>query len=544
MKISAMPRKSKAQRARRRQERAAQERAKEIVRSNHGRYDVTDDALDHFEEMMDPTEREITEAEYLHLIADPEHARMVGVPLSLGGVPPTSVKIRVKVGTTMTVGPTGSLAIAIYGCQGAVQSDDPAEAGYYWDLKGNLLPKIGYMLADGIQYRQPIIAGGYLSGVLPLGNVNKTLDSVPDNLLGVPNPGLNFAGTVGRVVAQSTDIYPVGPFLTQQGIGIAVSMKETGAYALNGLDPATAFSLNNTQRQTFPLANWNPDHTVRFIRIPMEQKDVNQLNCDFGAADPVEPPAPGWNPAGPIQSAFFAQGCDPSQQFRVESTIVYEFINGSYAMSTENGVASSVGPEIAHTIGTTLNTGVTDKNTLPARQTGAWAESLVDQHGPKHATGFASILSKVGGAIGKVAKEALPSLLGLATSALSEGTIPPQVGSTIGREILTLGDKLSGHAPVSHAPLLLPSSSSRIEVLPDDYEIKESERITNGNWVVIPKSPPQVATEVGLSTTSAATKTTGTECQCDANSPIRIGCKVVVKDTGPVFCSCDLPPSG
>jgi len=472
--------------------RAKEKRKRELVHKD--RFDVSSKPLEHFEEMMDPTLRDKAEIQYEWLVADPADAELVGVPLALGGVPPTSVKVRMKLAKTMISSPTGEIAVGFYNCSGPPDNPIVLSASDYTiaidNSVGNTLPKIATRDVNGVQepgYEPPLIVAGYWESGLPAVGTSNAPPLVQSNALTVPNPGLNLQGT-GRLVAQEVEIYPVGPVLTTQGLGYTVVLNETSSESLNGQTAQTAFSLQNTQRHSFPLANWDAKHVIRAVRVPMAQSDVNLLRTDytFLGTQPTLPQYPSYLNAGELWGAFFGTGMAPNQPFRIETTVVYEFVSSNYAFATPNNSVSGAGVESLQPIRDHLPGGVYSTEHKKANISGALAHTMVDQHGPKHAAGFASILSKAGGALGEVAKEVLPSLLGAALSAGTDGMIPPQIGAGLGREAFTIANSLSG-APaesIGQVPMIAPpqpSTHPRIEEIDLAVTRKSNPK---SDWVV------------------------------------------------------------
>lgn len=472
------------------------------VKLPSGRFQASRGQLAHFEDMMDPTSRHLAEVKYMHLVLDPKNADLTGVPLALGGVPPESVKVRMTLGNTMTVGLSGDLAVALYSCGGVPERDFPDN---YDGLLQNLLPKQGY-LSGVLGYREPIICGGYLTGVTPVIGVSKGSDSVAENQMGVPNPGITLNKAVGRVVSQEFVIYPTGSLLTTKGLATAVTSRDSMSDSLNGVSAAGAFALQNVDRNTFPLANWEPDHRVRFVRAPSEQADINLLPTDFSRV--LADPGGGWNQAGSIWGAFFAQGCDPGQTFRVECTVVYEFASSSYAMATKNMTSSNSGAGLTMPGTQALPPGVYPEAVTDKIKAGALAHNMAQEYGNKHAAGFGSILSKAGGVLGDVAKKVLPSLLGLAVSALSEGVIPPSVGISAGNALgnaMTITSPHSGVEPLmlgpaptpyiipEREPISLPTSIHEVDL----YASRQSPGPSAKEGSEIPALPPTPPTEEG-----------------------------------------------
>jgi hypothetical protein len=225
-----------------------------------------------------------------------------------------------------------------------------------------------------------------------------------------------------------------------------VVLNETSSSALNGQFPSNAFDLQNVQKHSFPLANWDPDCVIRAVRCPMAQTDVNLLHTDYTQVSGAVPGSPSYNVAGEVWGCFMGTGLTSMQAFRVETTLVYEFVGSQYTFSTSNNSTSSKGLEIVSAIKENLPAGVYERPTLEAQKAGSVAHAMVDTHGPKHAAGFASFLSKAGGVIGDVAKEVLPAVLGMALTAGTEGMIPPQVGYGLGREAFFLDQQAVGGA--------------------------------------------------------------------------------------------------
>jgi len=491
------------------QKQTRNQRRRERRRQHHvtpkERMDVSTQALDHFEEMMDPTARDIAEVKYEHIIADPAGAELVGVPMALGGVPPTSVKVRMRLAKTMISSNTGEIAIAFYNCSGPPDSSSYATFDDVEALTkslGNTLPKWGRFGAAPTTidlYRPPLVVGGYFgSGIPALGDSNAT-PLVDSNSLTVPDPGLSLRPGVGRLVAQEVEIYPVGPMLTTKGLGYTVILNETASSALNGRTPQDAYQLQNTQRHSFPLANWDPDHVIRAVRVPMAQTDVNLLSTDYTnyQDEPGYYTKYNYLKAGEVWGAFFGTGLEPAQAFRVETTLVYEFVASQYAFATANNAVTGNGTELLTGIKEALPAGVYSQAHLPANKAGAVAHAMTEQHGPKHAAGFASFLKKVGGGIGKVAEEVLPKLLGAALTAGTEGMLPPQVGDMLGREAFTLVNGFSG-APVQSlgvAPMVSPPRMPQLEPQREpkieevDFALVQNENPTQ-KGAGIPPLPP------------------------------------------------------
>lgn len=540
-------------------------------------YNVSQNKLEHFEDLMDPTSRDMAEAQYLAAIADPAHAPITGVPLALGGIPRTSIKVRAKYATTMlTDATTGDLAIGCFSCRGRDQPLDVNDVpGHYaLDMDSNLVPKYGK--PDAIlpnQFLAQLIVGGYTDGKLPA--VGSTKTTTQDNTIATADPGISFIRTRGRLVAQVVEIFPAGPMLTTQGIGLSVVQNENGDTGLNDIDANAAYQLQNTTRNSFPLANWGNDRVVRFVRVPTDQQDLAFLPCDFSAMG-VGPAAPGWETAGAVWAAFYINGGPPSMPVRVETTCIWEFVNSATSLATPNPAFSYKGPALAQPIGA-MNRGLDygpDSPEHQARVSGAVHSALVQEHGPKKATGFASILSKVGGFLGGLAKKAIPQLVGLATTALSDGLIPPQLGAGLADEAFSIADQISMlPAPPDHG--LAPS----VRVFDEDgRELERIERergrlhreerairdlparLTQFNSLrsvcesalrshlnAVKTSEPAVSDGPTTSPTEvqpvrSETQLKGPICECGPCSPATVGAVVKMKvfdgRTEVVFCSC------
>lgn len=495
------------------------QRARERRELTHdSRMEVSSGALRHFEEMMDPTLRDIAEVKYQHLVADPDHGELVGVPLSLGGVPPTSVKVRMKLAKTMISSPQGEVAIGFYNCSGP--PDNPVidtfgdTALEILHSVGNTMPKIATRDIGGVQtpgYEPPLVIGGYWATLPEVGG-SAAPPLVQSNALTVPNPGLDLLGGTGRLVAQEVEIYPVGPMLTTEGLGYTVILNETSSESLNGRNAQDAFSLQNTQRHSFPLANWDSNNIIRAVRVPMAQSDVNLIKTDYTFLPQQPTPVqPSYLNSGEFWGGFFATGTAPNQPFRVETTLVYEFSSSQYAFATSNSSTSGSGTEILAPIKEHLPGGVYSREHKHANIAGAMAHTMSDNHGPKHAAGFASFLSKAGGVLGDVAKEVVPSLLGAALSAATDGVVPPSIGAGLGREAFTIANSFSGapREPMGQVPLLTASptipqiaETPRIEVM--DFAVTPKSK--ESDWVVeTEKGFVKIDPDVKLSTSSGST---------------------------------------
>lgn len=422
--------------------------------------DAAEEPLRRLETLMDPTSRDIAEAKYLHLIAEPATAEPVGVPLALGGIPPTSVKVRVTVAQTMTCGPSGSLAIALYACRSPTYdyplNGAPVNADYNnMSIDANLCPKIIRDLTINpppMTFEPAVIATGHPAPLQPLPSLGDSKSVGPALQLSVSDLGLSYARADARLVAQEVEIYPAGNIGQSAGVMYSVVPNDSSSVALNGQNASGAFQLQNTTRTSFPVANWPSDQVVRFVRVPQNKEDLNFMPVDFSDF-PVAAPAGVFNAAGPIWAALFIQGTYSGMPVRVESTLVYEYKASSYAFATVNNqsAVSSMDPAGLHNMQRNLNRGAISRGLKHLMSSGAVAETLVSQKGPKHATGFMSFLSKLGGELGTLAKEVLPGLLGMGMSALSEGAIPPQVGTGIANEIVHLGDQVAGiPSPKTH----------------------------------------------------------------------------------------------
>lgn len=511
--------------AKQNQKKSRNQRRRDRRRERHltpkERMDVSTDALNHFEEMMDPTERDIAEVKYEHIVADPAGAELCGVPMALGGVPPTSVKVRMRLAKTMAASGSGNISIAFYNCSGpsdTAGAQSPDNVQNLVDSLGNTLPKFGIReTTPGVyitDYYPPTVVGGYFESGIPVLGDSSATPLPGSNSITVPNPGLTLLGGTGRLVAQEVEIYPVGPLLTTKGLGYTVVLNETSSNALNGQNHESAYQLQNTQRHSFPLSNWDPSHVIRAVRVPMAQSDVNLLPTDYTnyTAAPGSFTKTYWQRTGEVWGGFFGTGLDAGQSFRVETTLVYEFVASGYAMATQNNTVTGSGPEMLTGLKQHLPAGVYGREQLELNKAGAIGHAMVEQHGPKHAAGLASVLTKIGGKVGQVAEAVLPQLLGAALTAGTEGIVPPQVGNLLGREAFTLVNSLSG-APresLGHTPMIAPAPSdwqgpvtspSHIEEV-DFVQLGDTPRKGKGEGIpALPESPDD-ATE------------TSSDCSC------------------------------
>jgi hypothetical protein len=511
---------------------------------------------------MDPTSRDIAEAEYLHMIAEPASAKPVGVPLSLGGIPPTSVKVRVTVAQTMVTGLSGDLAIALYASR-SPQYDYPLSGppvnSDYDDIyvAGNLCPKI---IRDNLPpggpypmtYEPPIIATGHAGPLEPLPVLGASKSVGPSFQLAVSDLGLSYVGAQARLVAQEVEIYPAGNIGQTAGVMYSVVPNDSTSTALNGLNASQAFQLQNTTRTSFPVANWPNDQVIRFVRVPQNKEDLNFMPVDF--SDFSVAAAGDFVAAGPIWAALFIQGTYQGMPVRVESTLVYEYKAASYAFATANNqsAASTMDPGTLHAMHRNLNRGVASRAFKHLQSAGAVAETLINEKGPKHATGFMSFLSKLGGELGNLAKEVLPGMIGMGMSALSEGAIPPQVGTGIGKEIVHLGDQIvstdgvrtHGFVPNPNSPVnelggqsvtaqeIADGTRRQGEVVPPSEESRSEDENYNSNapaaFVVMPS--PSTASAAPAASPASPKPNLGTSPTDAEKDPVTIPAAKLISD--------------
>lgn len=343
---------------------------------------------------LEPTERKASELKYQLLLANPSKAEMVGVPLSMGGVPGASTKVRLFSSQDYNLaGGDTSFVFGAYqarGPQGFGLSTDPndpdvTQAVYvmgHVPCWGNLslVPgpnQDGYNSTD---VGDALYGPGAINSPIAFSNAT--------NSLAMPDPKLDLRGSLSRLVAQEVRIFPTSNLLDSMGVGTMFQTASSSSYSLNGKTYAELFGLQGIPRESRPLANWVPGECFRAVRIPQDPQDLNFLQSDWTGRASGAPGANGIVPGqvGPIWCCFFAVGLNNvnPMSFRVEVDSVYEILNNAYPINTSN-VGSGGGLEVASSLEEHIPPHVTHPDDIASLGHSAVARAQAELIGPKHA---------------------------------------------------------------------------------------------------------------------------------------------------------------
>jgi hypothetical protein len=416
---------------------------------------------------LDPIERDLAEVEYEHVLLEPEEAEMVGVPLAVGGVAPTSMKVRCRQRTSFVADNGGRACFSVFNCsapQGAVLVEDPGDENVDFIREANRNNRLAWLNTGGNVVRQPIVAGSLFGGASP--GYGEPIPTIPGNVF-IPafNPQLALANTLGRVVAQEFRVFPTDSVLLTKGTGTIVQATTNGDVGLNGKTFAQVYDLQSVELTTLSLTNWRPGEKFAANRFPLQVEDVNWMPT-YAPDDSHRVP---FNEAGTIWASFYADGCSPNQSFGVELITVYEFRNNAFPFGTPN-MTTSASLELTSSLRTDHGAVAGTPSELHLHRIASLAASRARQMGVKHAGGFMDWLKDSAvPALGRAASSLLPKIGGLALSMLSEGTIPPSISIPALEAGVQMFHPLSGLKTIEReAP-----SPPRIEEVPDDYEIEE-----------------------------------------------------------------------
>lgn len=411
--------------------------------------EVSKRQLKSFMGMMEPTSRRQAEIAYQRLVADPKNAPLTGIPMSVAGVAPHSVKIRLRSKLTFTVGSIEPAAeqtiVSLMACGGPQQEDSPVSFANYI---GNQLPKViniaapaGDVFTPGtmavVTEFNPGGAGiqtrtiGYAVGTGGDATAPGLLDT---NAIGTPNPGLLLKGTMGRMIAQEVEFFPNSPALVTGGTVTAIQSIDSGTKSLNNKTTTELFDMQGVTAEVFSLAGWDSDDRLRMVWVPNRPQDFNWLPADwtnFGPFPVSGLPNGEWGCSSEVWGAFCLEGVKVNLSAPVVFTVViysdYEFVNGAYAFATPN-VASGKGLELGSGLGKHLppakvsgrpkinqtNEAIHAGNGNPTSGDGAVVQYMAEDMGPKHALGTVAHAQEgsFGKDLGNFAMDILPELLG------------------------------------------------------------------------------------------------------------------------------------
>lgn len=353
--------------ARRKKREEAREKSKKDDQANSMKHQIAMDerhvphiskkSLERFTRFLDPTAARAAELKYLRCVTDPASAPLSGVPLVVGGVPPKSVKLRLRMTEEVSVKPPAGtpppggfplgqdLFLGFQNCSGSQGLSDrnPVTANGPMTLRiGNTLP--GLYLEQGTGGNGPVVIGGPWMTIsnqatgaygLPAASQIPGLDF--EFVVGA-NPGVDLAGSVGRLVAQEVRIYPTSNILDAQGTMTLFQTSYTQSTGLNDVTYPELYQEQAIFREAHAVSGWDPEECLRAIRVPTAPEDLNWLPTDH--TDTTTLPTqtlPLWA-CGDLWSVFVASGCKPGTTFRVETDMVLELNNTLYSFATGNSV--------------------------------------------------------------------------------------------------------------------------------------------------------------------------------------------------------------
>lgn len=409
---------------------------------------------------LDPTQRDLAESKYLHLLADPANAEVVGVPLAVGGLAPTSVKVRLYSENIMFADAAGNVTLSMINSSGPQAFNQPQFGSTtIEEVWHNHLPRVFKLAAP--PYAKSISSG--ICAVIHQGNTPPYGQPVPYapplwETIGYPSAGLSYDQSMGRVVATQVCITPISPGVITSGSGLVVQSNDMGGVTLNNASYEDLAKLQAADRNSAPLATFIDGVAWWLTRFPQDPEDVNWLPTDYtNLTDGFLVPD---TEIADIWGVFAARGCQPGQAFTVKIWNVLEYRSNRYAFATPN-VASDSAVSMVSPLANHLPT-IHHPDDHQALVAAAMARGEVERRGPNHAKGLFAWLSDIAAPVGRIAKAVLPGLLGMATSALSEGAIPAPLVAGIANGVINF-DPLSGVEPIRRI-----EGPPRIEEIDDD----------------------------------------------------------------------------
>jgi hypothetical protein len=225
------------------------------------------------------------------------------------------------------------------------------------------------------------------------------------------------------------------------------SIANTARSSLAGLTPEVAYALQNAERSSAALPNWDPDHWFTTNMLPKQIESVSFGECaplDSAWSDVDRRARPG---AG--YAAFFAFGCNPGQTFVAEITTIFEIKGSHFAYATPNAPQSSEMDVVAHAIGPT-GPGVHSNADISAKGLLTAAAHAAQAKGPSLGARFVSKFVKMVPAAkaswarlkgtmkglfssgGKIASATLPLLLAAAPAMMKANRRAGSVRLTLG----------------------------------------------------------------------------------------------------------------
>lgn len=293
--------------------------------------------LRRFMKMVEPSARRATELKYLRMLADPDEAPLVGIPLALAGVPSKSVKLRMNTTTHFQMGSGNTSAMISFPNYAVKQFDNRALS---WNFgAGNNLPKWAMVSGDP----NPKVVQGVVGAIAtdagpstastPAFGIGLTDD--PGVAVGSGDPGVSLIATKGRIIAQEVRVYPTSNIVDSQG---TITMYQTtygGDRSLNNKTEDELYATQGLYRSRRPIAGWDPTHCMLAVRVPTQPDDFNWGECDWVSAGAPASPLT-HNQCGGIWAACSIEGAQAEMTFRVDVTTVYEFSNSTYSFATAN----------------------------------------------------------------------------------------------------------------------------------------------------------------------------------------------------------------
>lgn len=440
---------------------------KEKTKRTHRRGPVNRNRLaDAVIEYTNPKNEHLARVLYDHLLLNPEEAELVGVPMSVGGIAPVSMKLRFRQKLSVQANTAGELFVAMHRSRApqfpsSNPGSVPGQEALLAAAEDAVLPFFN-TTTGSTSYPVILFANsGATSITTPAYGVNLVTGGY--DFLRTPAPLIEMKGSRGRVVAQELRIYPTGDLLTTRGVGAVVQPSSTGS--LNDQNFGSAYSQQSSEVELVSLTGWQSGEYFSLLRVPLEPQDVNWINTSGPTG--TQPSA---DVSRTIGSAFFASGCAAGQPFLCELHTVYEFRNTAYPFGTPNDATIPFEPKDKLTKDMSPMISVADRDDQDAA---ALAQSTGEHMGPPKAAGFWNWLKGVltiQHPLAKLLKPLLPKALGMAAQIGSRGLVD-------GRIVEGLTEKLTpGYHPMTRAdrralpPPSVTPSDPRITVIDEDED--------------------------------------------------------------------------
>lgn len=404
-----------------------------LLRSQPGQHRAGPDASEAFYEALEPTSRELAEAEYMLTLGGPELELPVKVPLLVGGLNIKSTVVSLAARTTFKANANGNAWCVVRAHFASFQDytsggSGPGESGDYPD-KYACVP-----YAPGA-WPATAIAWWSLKDTTPdtTPTFNDPCESSTTGALRFPSPGVELVDAQARPVSYDMVVRPIGDVLTTKGEGMIFRPGLLNSDATFTQTFQTLYAQQAAERHVIPCASVLENGDMwRDVWLP---EDPSNLQFSQTTA-PLFVDGSYYNDrVGPGCLVFYASGCAPNQQFSLEVHVNVECRSPTYPFSTPSTMTDA-GLAMVADMKQVLKPAVVKQPEAVNNAVVAMANSLVASKGPSKAKTIMAKITGVGSRLISFFKDNGPTIAkvgGAVASMVASAVVPALIGGMKGR---------------------------------------------------------------------------------------------------------------